>query len=378
MNKLIKKGTLVVLMSTMLSLSGSPKVEAYYPKEEVTNEVTEDTDEVTLLAVGDDLIHTPVYKSGLQSDGTYNYDSFFANIKDELDTTDIKVINQETVLVKDASSYSGYPCFGSPYAIGDAIKKAGFNVVLQATNHAYDKGETGIMDSLDYWNNTGIKVLGIHKDATDADKICVIEKNGIKIAMLNYTYGLNGFKVPDGKDYLVDTLYDKNKVVSDIKKAKQVSDVVIVFPHWGTEYVYDPTSYQTDYAQTMADAGADIIIGGHPHVVEPLEYIKSSDGRTVPVYYSLGNFISAQDEKPRMLGGMAYVTIDKTDDEVNIKTELLPVVTHNEGYRKPYTAYMLKDYTDSLAQSHRMHLSLDYLTDLWNSIVEDKDKVKER
>lgn len=403
MLKIVKKSAFVALMSSMISLSAC-SINSNIPVNDVAIETNDenfidakeldshthddtldipkikevdDDSEVTMIAVGDDLIHSSVYQAGKQKDGSYNFDSFFENIQYKLDEADIKVINQETVLVSDPKDYSGYPCFGSPYAVGDSIAKAGFNVVLEATNHSYDKGVSGIMDSLNFWEKyPEIKVLGIHENKKDASSITVMTVNNISIVMLNYTYGLNGFKLPSDKEYLVDTLYDKDKVVNDIKKAKQEADVVVVFTHWGTEYVYEETSYQKDYANIMAEAGADIIIGGHPHVVEPLKYIETSDNRTVPVYYSLGNFISSQDEYSRMLGGMAYITINKDDNKISIDTDLLPTVTHNEGYGKEYTAYMLEDYTSSKARKHRLSFTLDDLYTLWNKIVLDDNKVK--
>jgi poly-gamma-glutamate synthesis protein (capsule biosynthesis protein) len=335
---------------------------------------------VNLLAVGDDLIHGEVYKSGKLSDGTYNFDSFFKNIQEELAWADIKVINQETILVKDEKNYSGYPNFGSPYAIGNAITKAGFNVVLHATNHTYDKGLKGIEQTLAFWKKykDQVTILGIHESKKDYTTIKVIEENGIKIALLNYTYGLNGKQLPSDKQYLVDTLYDKDKVENDIEKADTLGDLTIVFVHWGTEYVYDETKYQEDFATLMANAGADLIIGTHPHVVEPLKYIKTTDNRSVPVYYSLGNFISNQDKDARMLGAMAKVIVtDENDEKITLDCEILPIVTHKES-GKPFTVYMLEDYTDKLGKKHKRGLNLKYLYDLWNSIVEDQDKVKQK
>lgn len=338
----------------------------------------DDVNTVNLIAVGDNLINSVVYKNGKQEDGSYNFDSFFKNIEDELNWADIKVINQETILVSNEKDYSGYPTFGSPYAVGDAIVDAGFNVVLHATNHTYDKGLKGLDQTFSFWKkHKEITVLGIHKNKDDSSNIKVIEVNGIKIALLNYTYGLNGLVLPKGKGYLIDTLSNKKKVIKDIEKAEKLGDLTIVFPHWGDEYVYDETSYQKDYAKVMAEAGADLIIGAHPHVVEPLKYIKTKDKRNVPVYYSLGNFISNQDKDPRMLGAMAQVVITEKENKITLDCKILPLVTHQE-YDKPYTAYMLEDYTDKLARIHRRGLTLKYLYDLWNEIVEDKDELKQK
>ena len=339
--------------------------------------VEEEIKTVNFLAVGDNLIHGDVYKSGKQSDGTYNFDSFFENIQEELEWADIKVINQETILVKDESNYSGYPAFGSPYAIGESIVEAGFNVVLHATNHTFDKKTAGIEQTLSFWKKykDQVTVLGIHEDEKDYNTIDVIEVNGIKIAMLNYTYGLNGYKLPSDKPYLTNTLYDKKKVIKDIKKADKLAALTIVFVHWGSEYVYDETDYQIDYANIMAEAGADIIVGAHPHVVEPLKYITTKDSRIVPVYYSLGNFISNQDKDPRMLGAMAKIVITECNEEITLDCEMLPIVTHKDA-NSLYTSYMLEDYTDKLGKKHKRILNLPYLYNLWNEIVEDENEME--
>lgn len=336
-------------------------------------------EEASMLVVGDNLISSTIIKAAYNGE-TYNFDSLFENIKEELDNADIKVINQETILVDDPNDYSGYPRFGSPLQVGEAIKEAGFNVVLHATNHAVDKGFSGIEQTLNFWDKyPEITVLGIHESEEDSNEINVIEVNGIKIGMLNYTFGLNGLTIPSDKEFAVDTLYDTEKIKSDIERSEYLSDLTIVFVHYGNEYVYNPSDYQIDISNIMAEAGADLIVGGHPHVVEPLDYITTSDNRTVPVYYSLGNFVSTQAEDPRMLGGMALIKITKKYDKISLDCNLLPIVTQYEATAdkkyKPFTTYTLEDYNDSLGSKNANGLSLDYLYDLWNSIVEEPDKV---
>jgi poly-gamma-glutamate synthesis protein (capsule biosynthesis protein) len=349
---------------------------ALFPHNFTMADSKEDINTVNLIAVGDNLIHGNVYESGKLSDGTYNFDSFFANIQDEIKWADIKVINQETILVSDEKKYSGYPRFGSPYAVGDAIAGASFNVVLHATNHTYDKGLKGIQDTLSFWKKykDKVTVLGIHENKKDYNNIKVMEVNNIKIAMLDYTYSLNGLTLPSDKQYLVDTLNDKDKVTSDIKKSESLGDLTIVFVHFGTEYVFDETKYQRDYATLMANAGADLIIGSHPHVVEPLKYILTDDDRIVPVYYSLGNFISNQNKDVRMLGAMAKVTITDDSNEIILNCEIVPTVTHKEA-GKPYTVYMLEDYNDKLGKKHKRGLSMNFLNNTWDDIIGTQDKV---
>ena len=336
-----------------------------------------ETYRVEIIAVGDNLIHSMVIKSGLQNDGTYNYDSMYENIKDEIAYADIKIINQETMLVSNPNSYSGYPTFGSPYEIGDAVINAGFNVITHATNHSFDKGVTGVYDSIAYWReHPEVLMTGIYESEEAYNTISVMEVNNIKIAFLNYTYSLNGFNLPSDAQYLINTLYSEEKIKNDLEKANELADFVIVLPHWGTEYVYEPTDYQISWARAFVDHGADLIIGSHPHVVEPLEILLSQDGREVPCYFSLGNFISNQDEVPRMLGGMAKITIEMTEGEepVIVSATMEPIVTHISSDVKEFRTYMLKDYTDELAASHYLTrkgktVSVEKLQTLYDSIV---------
>lgn len=312
--------------------------------------------EVRIMAVGDNLIHMPVVNAGKNEDGTYDYKEMYENILDEINAADLRVINQETILTADREEYSGYPCFGSPYEIGDALIASGFNLVTCATNHSYDKKSKGIEDSVSYWkSHPEVTAIGIYNSQDDFDEIAVVEINGIRIACLNYTYGLNGFVLPSDRQYMVKTLYDKDAVATEVRKADEISDFVIVFPHWGTEYTHKTTAYQKEWAKTFADNGADLIIGTHPHVIEPLEYITADDGHIVPCYYSLGNFISAQTEPNRILGGMAVVTVEKKDGIVTVKSaDMLPVVTHRDSITGKFTAYMLSDYNDELGERHRL------------------------
>ena len=191
--------------------------------------------------------------------------------------------------------------------------------------------------------------------------------------MLNYTYGLNGFVIPSEKYYYVDTLYDKEKIQKDLEYAEANADITIVFPHWGTEYVYEETENQKDWAIFFTEYGADVIIGTHPHVVEQVKKITSENGNTSICYYSLGNFVSGQDKKPRILGGIATLGIEKTmlEDEVisvNITyNDFIPSVTHY-NYNE-HTIYLLEDYNDELASKTSLKATTTYLWELWNGII---------
>lgn len=310
---------------------------------------------VTLIAVGDDLIHDTVFKSCRTADG-YDFSPLYKNISKYAGKADLAVINQETMLVN--ANYSGYPMFGTPMQISKYIEAAGFNVVTHATNHAMDRGSDAIAKAAKHWSKKHKKItmLGIHASRKDADRIRVINKKGMRIALLNYTYGLNGISIPSDKAYMVDMLTDDNKenIKADIKAAKKKADFIIVFPHWGTEYQYDPDESQKSWAQFFANQGVDLVIGAHPHVVEPVKEIKDKKScRTMVCYYLLGNYISSQDTFATMLGGMANVTIIKNEKGTHIKKyNMEPIVTQIGNGYSSYTTYKLSDYTDELAEQN--------------------------
>lgn len=305
---------------------------------------------ISLLAVGDDLIHDSIYQAARTKKG-YNFNPIFRHTSQYIKKADLSIINQETIFVRN--HYSGYPAFGSPYQVGDAVARAGFDVATQATNHAMDRGVSNIFGTYHYWrkNHPRMTILGIHTSQKDASHIKVIKKNGIRIAMLNYTYGLNGIRLPKGREYAVDELINPRKIRKDIRKARRQSDFVIVFPHWGTEYQYRPSADQRKWAQLFADEGVNLVIGTHPHVLEPCTTIKGKNGHRTVVYYSLGNFVSAQKKTDRKIGGMAEVKIIKDKKGVHIQNyRLSATVTHVR--RHYFTVYKLNDYTRSLARAN--------------------------
>lgn len=331
---------------------------------------------VNLIAVGDNLIHSMIIKSGKQKDGTYDFNYMYEHILENINEGDIKVLNQETMFVNDSSKYSGYPTFGSPIKIGEATINAGFNVFTLATNHSYDKKQEGIIDTINFYKSKeNITYLGLHESEEDRNKIKIETYNNISFAMLNYTYGLNGFKKPTDKQYLIDTFMTEEEInlfLEQIKEASMLADFVIIYIHMGTEYTHKPTANQKDMFKKIANAGADLIIGTHPHVIEPLEIIETEDNRIVPIYYSLGNFISNQDKLNTMLGAMAKVSFIKKGDSCYIDSfDMEPIVTHISNKQTNFQVFMLKDYSEELIKEHKLYskgLTLDYLNNLWTEI----------
>ena len=244
-----------------------------------------------LFMVGDALIHSAIYEDAELSDGTYDFKPMLEYIKPISSKYNLSYYNQETILGGADLGYSNYPMFNSPDAVGDAFIDAGFNLVSLATNHTMDMGETGVRHSVNYWSKQNNVIWdGQRISQEDRDKVRIYECNDIKYAFFSYTTWTNGLETPEGKDYL-NNVYSPEKVKNDIEKVKNQVDVIIVAMHWGDEYSTSVSMEQEEIANYLSSLGVQLIIGTHPHVVEPVQYI--NDGKTL-VIYSLGNFISDQ------------------------------------------------------------------------------------
>lgn len=347
-------------------------------EDEATSKKPEENSKVTLVAVGDNLIHNTLISAGEQDDGTLDYTSLYANIKPDIEKADIAVIDQETILGGSSFEYSGYPVFNSPWEIGDAAIDAGFDIFTCANNHTLDMGWAGIEKEIEYFSTKkGIVQLGVNANEQEYNQITYYEKNGITFSLLNYTYGTNGIPLPEDKPWCVNML-DKDKVTADITEARKNSDVVIVFPHWGTENSHDVSDYQKEYTQLFYDLGVDIVIGCHPHVLQPVEWITSENNdHKMLVYYSLGNFISHQVELDQLCGGIAQITVEKKNGEISISSaKLVPIVCHyNRGDNDKFVfdVYKLGDYTDELASTHvQKGGTVEYYTKLVNSVIDEE------
>ncbi len=335
-------------------------------------EASQDTlpdSKVSLVAVGDNLIHNTVIDSGKKEDGSYNYDGLYENFKKYISTPDIAVINQETMLGGSEFDYTGYPLFNSPWEVGEAAIDAGFDIFTCATNHSMDKGSKGIEQELKFFEkHPEVVHVGTNASEEDYNKIVYYEKNSIKFAILNYTSGTNGISLPDDKQWIVNIM-DKDKIKKDVEEARKNADIVIAFPHWGTENSMTVSDYQKEYAQYFCSLGVDIIIGTHPHVLEPVEWITDEkSGNKTLVYYSIGNFVSHQTNLNQLLGGMAEITVERKDGNVQITTaKLCPIVCHyyKEGKKYKFSVYKLSEYSSDLASKHSVDgVSVDYFTKL--------------
>ncbi|MBQ4066510.1 MAG: CapA family protein [Clostridia bacterium] len=339
--------------------------------------------EVTISMVGDVLLHEKVSESGEMADGTYNYDHLFANVREEIEAADIAIVNQEVILGGRDMGISGYPSFNGAFEVGDAIAGAGFDIVLHATNHTIDRGSKAVRNCISFWetNHPEMAILGINSSPEEQSDIYVREENGIKIAFLNYTYGTNGIPLPTDMPYCVNLL-DEATLKADISAAEAMADFTVVLPHWGTEYVLEADSNQRYWANIMFQCGADLVIGTHPHVIEPVEIMEDED-HSMLIYYSIGNFINSTAQTGagianRMVGGMANVTLDRDENgEVYIKDYgVTPLVTHVLTGSGRITTYKLSDYTEDLAAKNEIvasdpSFSLEYCRNLVKKVFGD-------
>lgn len=319
-------------------------------------EVKEEVYKTSVITAGDNLIHSSIYKDANENTGGNGYDfkPMYELIKPIVSNYDIAYYNQETILGGTLLGLSDYPTFNSPQEVGDAMIDAGFNLVSLATNHTIDSGEDAVLASREYWNSKkDVLAVGSYSSTDERNEVQVRESNGISYTLLNYTYGTNGIPVPSGKEYLVnvwptdldlnnpdtDNEYQayKKTVEEDIKRVRDKVDVLMVAMHWGVEYTDEPTEYEKDMAEFLASLDVDIIIGTHPHVIQPVTWIDDT-----LVIYSLGNLISAQyqDENyNKMVGLMTSFDITKTEkgDDVEVKVDNVNnelIYTYYRGYRK--------------------------------------------
>lgn len=318
-------------------------------------EVKEEVYKTSVITAGDNLIHSSIYKDANENTGGNGYDfkPMYELIKPIVSNYDIAYYNQETILGGTSLGLSDYPTFNSPQEVGDAMIDAGFNLVSLATNHTIDSGEDAVLASREYWNSKkDVLAVGSYSSMDERNEVQVRESNGISYTLLNYTYGTNGIPVPSGKEYLVnvwptdldlnnpdtDNEYQayKKTVEEDIKRVRDKVDVLMVAMHWGVEYTDEPTEYEKDMAEFLASQGVDVIIGTHPHVIQPVTWIDDT-----LVIYSLGNLISAQyqDENyNKMVGLMTSFDITKTEhgDDVSVKVDNVNnelIYTYYKSYR---------------------------------------------
>ena len=315
------KKLFVLMLSMLLLLSACGKEEQTYTA--VAGEPVPVVKTVKMAVVGDIMVHDYQYNESYDpSAGTYDFMHNFQDAKQYFAGNDLVIGNLELTFGGPDRPYSSFPCFNTPDSFLDAVKDAGFNLLTTANNHSMDTGRNGVIRTLDKLDEYGIEHFGTYRSQEERDQIFYKDVNGIRFAFLSYTYSTNGIPVPD--DYLVN-LIDEDLMVSDIREARKHADVVVVMPHMGNEYETYPRDIFVDWADMMFEAGADIVLASHPHVLQKMEYRKVDHGNGVHdgfIIYSLGNFISSQTTPPRNASIILHLTVEQVADEAPNVTEV--------------------------------------------------------
>jgi len=333
------------------------------PESEPAPEPESEEIRISFLAAGDNVIHPCIYleaaKRATADTRPYNFKPMYADIIDLVKSYDLAFINQETLMGGADLGYSGYPQFNSPQDLGLDLVEMGFDIVSIANNHMADKGDAGLRGTIEFWNEIGARedgeralMIGGYLDEEDYDTVRVIEANGIDIAFLAYTYGTNGLSLPSKSELVVPYIND-----DDIRRqtalAKEAGDMVIVSIHWGVENTFTPTDEQRRVAALLAECGVDVILGHHPHVLQPIEWIEREGDSPTLCIYSLGNLVSAMMYSENMVGGFLTFDIAAKGDKITVENvRFLPTVFYYAYNYFSTHLYMMEDFTEELASVH--------------------------
>lgn len=364
-NKRVYLYLLAILV--VLSVGSSIVSGAVYfmrPKQETVKQETETKIEpkeekgsssFTFAGVGDNLIHQAIFSQYEMGVTDYDFKEDYALMKPYIEAADLSFINQETICAGEAFGLSHYPQFNGPTQILDAVADTGFDWLAASSNHSLDKGSDALLAELNYLheNYPDISVTGAYRNEEESNQYIVREVNGIKVGLLGYTYGLNGIPLPEDMPWLVE-LINEDQIQKDMEALSKISDVQIVSMHWGTEYHTEIEAEQQALAQKMNEWGVEVIIGTHPHVIKPAEIIQGEKQDTL-CYYSLGNFLSAQDTNEGMVGGMASFTLqyDFDTQETSFKdVKFTPTVMYYDPAFTTFKVMTIHDYNDDYIPSH--------------------------
>lgn len=407
--KKIKKTKLIgILLASIIALTACNKTFSYPDSKDSSEKITSSstsesqttaqTEEekpepmadsvVKFVAVGDNLIHNNIYnQANKRADGDgYDFDYVYESVKDIIKSADLSFINQETV-VNDLYKPAGYPRFSTPLDMGECIEKLGFDAVSIINNHTLDVNTDGLLNSLDYWDTKSeLTVFGAYRNADDLENIRTLEKNGIKFAFIGVTEHTNGLRLPTDSE--IELLYigeDDEKIESQLKKAREIADVVIIAPHFGIEVSDQISDTQKLYSKKFADWGADVILGTQPHTIQPIEIIKASDGRETLLFNCLGNFISSMttNVKLSMIGMIGEFTVTKNGETGEISFSDIagiPIISFYDNNFGDAKIIPYKDFTEELASKHGgnkyANISMDFLDTQIKEILGDYLKLE--
>lgn len=372
-----KLGILVLIASLSLVSCASPSKEIVEDKEEASET------RVHFVGVGDNLIHDTIYDDAKESDGTYDFRKMYSEVKPVIESADIAFINQETILGGEELRLSGYPQFNSPSEIAKNLEDTGFDLVNMATNHSLDRGSAGIANAVEAFSKTNMIYEGVSTSEESSKEIKTFEKDGIKFSFLAYTYGTNGIE-PE-HDYDI-SYFNEDRIRAEVADAKKISDVVIVSAHWGDENTFAPSEYQQYYANLFNELEVDVVVGTHPHTIQPIEWKKNADGYETLIIYSLGNFLGGMLSLDNIVGGMVSFDFVKKENDIKIENVTWnTTVIHYElkgddmmRDRYNYKVYPLEKYTEELAKSHALNgyegenINLDAINSIVKSVIDEK------
>lgn len=327
---------------------------ALLPMEEPEEEVRR----VSFLAAGDAIVHEGIYLEARKharqnaSGREYDFSHLFSRVGETVSSYDIAFVNQETLMAGAEYGYSAYPRFNTPRELADDLVAVGFDVVNIANNHMMDMLADGLVKTIDFWQTKPVTLIGGYENADDYADVRVVEKNGIRIAFLSYCYGTNGLSMPAGYDTVIPYL-DAEVICEQTASANEIADFTVVSVHWGEDSVQAVTEEQKSFAQLFADCGVDVIVGHHPHLIQPIEWIEGKDGNRTLCAYSLGNLFSLMADMYNMVGGFLTLDFVTVGEECRLEnTTFLPTLFYyNTGFFGQ-CIYRMEDFSDGLCSSH--------------------------
>ena len=395
--KLTKAGKIIVVASILIIIGFAILIRSILTTPEKEEEIiptitptaipeviVEEPKSFTFIGVGDNLYHGALYYRQRMAGNGYNFDTYYDGTREYSESADLAYINMETICNGDEHyELSSYPLFNGPKEVIAAIYNAGFDWWSISSNHSLDTGANGLLEQLNIIHEKypDIITTGSHTSLEDKNTPIVKEINGIKVGFLGYTYGLNGLIVSEDKEWLV-SMIDKDQMKIDMEALSKVSDIQMVAMHWGVEYSTSISEEQKDLTKYLNELGAEVIIGTHPHVIEPAEIYHGENQDTL-VYYSLGNYTSAQDAAPRMVGGMASFTVNydpNTFETSFTNVKFIPTVTWFDGGFKDWKTYTLADYNNDLYATHRhvydFDLSKEWVTNFVKEVMGESQDIE--
>jgi poly-gamma-glutamate synthesis protein (capsule biosynthesis protein) len=349
--------------------AASPPAQPALPQSSAAPQKPEPAPPVSIrfVAVGDNLVHANLYKQAAARAVGKDFD--FAPVYEQVapifSGADVAFVNQESMIAQRAAPLAGYPLFNSPEAVGDELVSLGFNVINLANNHMFDLGEPGLQAPLDYWQEKpGVLAVGAWRTEGDMQKPMIFEAKGIKIGFVAMTESTNGMSLPAGTPmrYIRTDEYDLIK--QQIALARSQADFVVASVHWGTENSTETNDQQIALAQMLADWGADLVIGHHPHTLQPMEWRTGAKGNRMLVAYSLGNLISSMLNPQNMLGGVLDLTIEMDPEtrKTGISSaHVIPIVTHYDGAGRQFVHTLpFSQYTEAMAEKHGVKVNYGF------------------